>query len=127
MITLNRYKLRKWSRLIRIRDNFTCYLCETKFDSRDAKHARGNLDAHHIYPKAIYNQDKDEKYAQYPYDLNNGISICRICDRRKDPGPCHQSIVHTSRHSWKKWTCMFKRWVNRKANKEFNEKYQDRI
>jgi hypothetical protein len=128
MYDLHEGALRRWSVYIRTRDNFTCYMCEERFDSRDSAHYRGNLDAHHIYPKALYNGGVDPKYEHYPYDLNNGISLCRVCDRRKKmPGPCHQPIVHTSRDSWRKWTCMFKRWVRRKANQAFKDKYQHRI
>jgi hypothetical protein len=101
-VGLNDYYLRRWSLLVRLRDDHVCFMCE----ERD-KH---NCDAHHIYPKA--------DYPEKAYDLDNGVAICK---------DCHYPIVHTSDKSWRKWTCAFKRWVNRKAHKAFQRNHEHKI
>jgi 5-methylcytosine-specific restriction endonuclease McrA len=99
------YYLKRWSTLVRLRDNHKCYMCE-KLDKHD-------MHAHHIYPKSVY--------PEKAYELTNGVCLC---------GDCHLRIVHTSwgkNPSWLKWTGFFKRWVRRVANKRFNEEYQNKI
>ena len=100
---LNKYRLRKWSRLVRIRDEFICYVCSEKIERRYSQ-------AHHIYPKYLY--------PEKAYDLSNGVCVC---------GDCHMPIVHSTNRSWRKFTCFFKRCTKRKKNKEFNSKYHIRV
>ena len=102
MSKLSAYHLRRWSLLIRLRDGFTCYVC--------GKECKKSVQAHHIYPKAIY--------PEKAFDLYNGITVC---------GDHHQAVVHAQWTSWRKWTCMFKRWVRRKVNKEFNSEHQHKV
>jgi hypothetical protein len=98
----NKYHLRRWSLLVRLRDNFTCYVC--------GKKCRKTAQAHHIYPKAIY----PEKV----FYLDNGITVC---------AKHHQPVVHAQWKSWRKWTDFFKRPLRKKANKEFNQANQHKV
>jgi hypothetical protein len=96
---LNYYWLRRWSLLVRLRDDHVCYVC--------GERKKDKAQAHHIYPKAVY-PDK-------AYELDNGVTVC---------SDCHQPIVHSQWTSWLKWTDFFKRWVRRAANRRFNERRQ---
>lgn len=99
---LSSYWLRRWSESVRERDDHVCYVCgERKED---------NCDAHHVYPKC--------KYPEKAYDLTNGVTVCR---------DCHQPLVHTSEKSWRKWTDFFKRYLRKKAIKQFNALNNDKI
>jgi 5-methylcytosine-specific restriction endonuclease McrA len=99
---LNPYHLRRWSLLIRLRDDFTCHVC--------GKRCKLTSQAHHIYPKAIY--------PKRAYELKNGATVCE---------DHHQPLVHIQKKSWKKWTDFFKRPLRRKANREFNEANQMKV
>lgn len=85
------YKLRKWSRLVRIRDGGECQLCTDK-------PGIFKLHAHHIYPKEF------EYYAKIAYEIDNGIALCP---------KCHWRVVHGSGSNWKRFTCMFRRYTKR--------------
>jgi hypothetical protein len=98
------YYIDKWARYIKIRDNFICQMCEEKGDSRRLLHS------HHIERQA----DKPE----LAVDLDNGVCLCE---------KCHLAIVHSTHKNHKKFRVIFKRWVRRKANMEFQEKYQNRL
>jgi len=98
----NKYHLRRWSLLVRLRDDFTCYVC-------GEKNKRG-VHAHHIYPKAIY--------PERAYNLENGITVC---------AKHHKPVVHSQWTSWKKWTDFFKRPLRRKKNRVFNEDNQHKV
>ncbi len=99
MAELDHYQLRRFSVLIRVRDNYTCYLCGKKCKKYLAH-------AHHVYPKSVYKEKA--------YSLNNGITLC---------GECHLKIVHTTWFSWKKFTCFFKRYIKYKRNRDFNKEH----
>jgi len=98
----NYYHLRRWSLLVRIRDDHTCYVC--------GRRCKQSAQAHHIYPKALY--------PDRAYDLANGVTVC---------ADHHQAVVHAQWTSWLKWTDFFKRWVKRAANRRFNEQYQYKV
>lgn len=57
-----------WSNAVRSRDGFTCQLCGGKPKRRKSIHA------HHIVPFA--------KDAALRFDINNGVTLCRLCHRR---------------------------------------------
>jgi len=96
-------KHQKWSRLVRIRAMFKCFVCSEIIPWRQTQ-------AHHIYVKAIY--------PEKAYDLDNGICVC---------GPCHQPRIHSTVDSWRKFIPMFKAWLRRASVQAFNHKNQDRI
>jgi len=102
MSNLNEYHLRRWSLLVRMRDDFTCHVC--------GKKSKTNSQAHHIYPKSIY--------PHKALKLNNGATVCE---------EHHQPLVHIKVTSWRKWTDFFKRPLMRKANREFNEVNQYKV
>jgi 5-methylcytosine-specific restriction endonuclease McrA len=96
------YHLRRWSLLVRIRDDFVCHVC--------GKRCKLDSHAHHIYPKVLYGAKA--------YELNNGITVC---------AEHHRGLVHITKHSWKKWTDFFKRPLRRKKNREYNETNQHKV
>jgi 5-methylcytosine-specific restriction endonuclease McrA len=98
------YYLAKWSRYIRIRDNFICQMCLEKATSKR------KIQAHHL----------DRKYdcPEKALDLNNGVSLCETC---------HLRIVHSTHKNHKQFRVIFKRVVSWKRNEEFERKYQDRL
>lgn len=102
-MTFNRGKLRKLSILCRKRDNNICRLCVNEFPTSE-------LDCHHIDPKSI----KPSK----AYDLDNSIALC---------SECHLKVVHSSDDNHKQFRVIFLRWVRRKANREFNKRFQYRV
>lgn len=59
---------RAWSNAVRTRDGFICQMCGKKPARRKSIHA------HHIVPFA--------KSAELRFDINNGITLCRVCHRR---------------------------------------------
>lgn len=99
------YKLSKWSRLVRIRDEGVCQMCSNKVNI-------WKLHAHHIYPKHYV------RYKSKVYQLNNGVSLCRRC---------HLSVVHSEIKNWKRYTGMFRQYQMRKHIKEFNKNRQDDV
>jgi len=102
-VRFSKTKLRRWSTLVRVRDKFVCYLCESKGK-------RWEMESHHIYPKSVY-PDK-------AYDLANGVCLCNNC---------HQRLIHHTRKSWRKFTCFFRRHVDKKAMVEFNRKNASKV
>lgn len=59
------YMFKKWANQVKIRDNFTCQICD----------ARGcYLESHH---KNGWNAFPDERYC-----LDNGVTLCRRCHDR---------------------------------------------
>jgi len=79
------------------------------------------LQAHHIYPKALY--------PDLALNLDNGIILC--CSH-------HLGIVHNHNSSvdikdydwesgWKSWVVTFNRWNTMKDNFEFNRDNQHRL
>lgn len=101
---ISSYRLRKWSKAIKLRDKNTCQMCNRI----------GTIEAHHIYPKSLY--------PLKAYDLDNGVSLCRCC---------HIISVHASNtfdlSNWQKFVPMFRYMMRLVRFKNFNEKYQDRI
>jgi 5-methylcytosine-specific restriction endonuclease McrA len=104
-MNINEYKLRKWSRLVRLRDEAECQMCGDK-------PGVFKLEAHHVYPKQY------EKYFSRIYDLSNGISLCE---------QCHLRVVHSSAKNWKRFTTMFRMYMKRKAIKTFNKGRQSEL
>lgn len=102
MQKLSSYWLRRWSLLVRLRDNFTCYVC--------GRTCRKSAEAHHVYPKA--------SHPERAYDLENGVTVCQ---------DHHQAVVHAQDNSWRKWTTFFKRYVSYKRNRSFNETNQHKV
>ncbi len=102
---LDKYKLTRWARIIKLRDKGRCYMC-------DNSHPIKELNAHHIYPKA------DIRYSFKAYNLDNGISLC---------WRCHRELVHSGWVSWRKYVAMFRNRMRSKNNKKFNKKNQVRI
>jgi hypothetical protein len=104
------YMLAKWSRMVRIRDEHICQMCEEDSMKESSTLSRRIMHSHHIDPKW--------KYPEKALDLDNGICLCHRC---------HLEIVHTSEKSWKKFWIICKRHVRRVAYRAFNEKYQGRL
>jgi len=98
-MALDKYRLTKWSRLIRIRDGGECWMCQ-------ARPGIFKLQAHHIYPKHI------KRYCRRAYSLGNGISLC---------ARCHNRIVHAKKDNWKRYTGMFNSYIRRKDIYKFNK------
>ena len=103
------YLLAKWSRIVRIRDSFTCHLCEESPYTNKGLRKR-DMHSHHIDPKYLYDTRK--------LDLTNGICLC---------ARCHREIVHTSVKSWRNLRYIFTRYQKRKAVAAFNLKYQYKL
>lgn len=61
---------KEWRKLVKTRDNYTCQKC--------GENRKPLLDAHHI--KYV------EKYPELALDLNNGITLCRICHANEHGG-----------------------------------------
>ena len=82
------YRLRKWRYAVLERDGDRCLMC-------NVKPGRSRLQAHHIYPKALY--------PGWAYNPANGVSLC---------GRCHRGCVHAEnsfndRGNWKRFIPMF--------------------
>ena len=59
-------KIKKWSKAVKERDNYTCLRCSKK--------ATGyNINAHHVIPK--------EYYLESAFDIDNGVTLCAPCHR----------------------------------------------
>lgn len=95
--SINRNMLLRWSRIIRLRDNGICYLCQKK-------EGIFKMHSHHIYPKS------NPKYYDKIYILDNGITLCERCHK----------IVHATLQNWKKFCFMFKGHMRNKTIKKFN-------
>ena len=63
----NPAKLTKWAKQVYKKDKHTCLKCGYKAGG-DLK-----LEAHHVYPKAIY--------PRKAYDVRNGATLCEVCHR----------------------------------------------
>ncbi len=96
-LELSKYKLNKWSKLIKTREDYVCYMCNSDKIEK--------IESHHIYPKGI------ERYIPKAYNLDNGITLCHRCHRR---------IVHISWVNWKKFVSMFRQYMRRKKVSEYN-------
>ena len=106
-LELSKYKLNKWARLIKTREEYTCYMCN---DQDETYVLSDNIEAHHIYPKG------DPRYINRAYDLSNGITLCH---------ECHRDIVHDSWVNWRKFTSMFRQYMRRKKVFQFNNEKQE--
>ena len=62
-------EIRKWTKQVYERDNYTCKCCS---------HKGGKLNAHHLNSWNIYKETR--------FDINNGITLCESC---------HKSFHHT--------------------------------
>lgn len=71
-------QLREWSKLVKIRDLYTCQICGSK------KH----LHAHHIMMRS--------KYKESALDVDNGITLCRTChaEQHKDNLSIYNLIIN---------------------------------
>ena len=96
---LSKYKLSRWSRLVRLRDKGICFMCHEN-------DGIFKMAAHHIYPKG------DIRYSHKAYDLRNGITLC---------WRCHRKVLHTTWTNWRRYCIMFKAYMKRKAIRKFNK------
>ncbi|AKQ08542.1 HNH endonuclease [Bacillus phage PBC2] len=64
---------REWRKSVFERDGYTCQKC------KDDK--GGNLEAHHIL--------NFSKYKDIRYDINNGITLCKVCHNPNEEGSFH--------------------------------------
>jgi len=94
----------RWSRIVRIRDNHTCVMC------KEAATSRRKMHAHHI--------NRQVDHPEQAVNISNGVCLCERC---------HLQIVHSTHINHKQFMINFKRWVGRKANKAFAEKYQYKL
>jgi hypothetical protein len=97
-MAFDKYRLRKWSRLVRLRDGGKCFMCQVEPSIY-------KLQAHHIYPKHI------KKHCRRVYSLKNGITLCRRC---------HKRVVHAKKDNWKRYTQMFNAYMRRRDIVKFN-------
>lgn len=59
------WKLKRWKKLVKERDNYTCQICGiSKCQGR-------RICAHHIKPF--------DEYEELKYDINNGQTLCNVC------------------------------------------------
>jgi hypothetical protein len=77
---------------------------------KEAVDVRRKMHAHHI--------DRQHDHPELAVDLNNGVCLC---------GDCHLRVVHSTVKHHKTFRVIFKRWVRRKANKEFEDAYQHKL
>ena len=101
------YLISKWSRLVRIRDEFTCAMCRRTPPRR-------RLQSHHIHPKS--------KYPERAYDLSNGVSLCVSC---------HICVVHAETTfdigNYLFYVPAFRRYVGLSKQRKFNKANQHRL
>lgn len=96
------YQLRKWSRLVRIRDaengRGRCVMCRGFFSI-------WQLQAHHIWPKSLF--------PDRALDPDNGVSLCAGCHQ----GPTHAQspsvdVINSAPDAgWRMWVPSFSAWV----------------
>lgn len=99
----NDYYLGKWSRIVRIRDEKICQVCDNECPTYYAH-------AHHIFPKGIY--------PELAYMLWNGITCC---------SKCHIRVVHSSVQNESLFRMLFWSHMARRGVRDFNVMYQDRL
>ena len=104
------YHLSKWSRFIRLRDGYICFLCEEDKDKQSFTTAKRVMHAHHIDPKSIV--------PEFRFRMENGVCLCNRC---------HHEIIHTTEDSWKKFRQIFLEYSTRPEVKDFNERAQQRL
>ena len=86
------------------RDGDRCKLCDNEYT------ADNECEVHHIY----------RQVDRIDLALNISAVVC-LCEK------CHLSVVHSSENNHLQFASMFKKWINRKANKAFNEAIQPRL
>jgi len=99
------YRLRKWSRFIKVRDKATCALC-------DIAPGIGRTESHHIRPKALF--------PEFQLDLANGVCLCTKCHK----GVVHKEMINDGGH-WKKFVDLFEELSQLKM--QWNIQHQSRI
>lgn len=103
------YRLSKWSKLVRERDNNTCYMCGRPV-------VDGSFQSHHIRPKSR------PEFCHLVYDLSNGITLCVVC---------HLFSVHGDNNldgdNCDKFIPMFDAYMDREYIRSFNEQNQSSI
>ena len=102
--SLSKYHLRRWSRLVRIRDGYICSICKKPITPRH------KAQAHHIMPKILY--------PERAFDLVNGITV---------HGHHHQRVVHASQIWWQDYVCYFARKMREPWRRLFNADNQHKI
>lgn len=120
---LSKYRLARWSVLVRERDDMECFMCKREClkrrEVRDkiaecirAKyHYNGLLgEAHHI--RAKYH------YPEKAYNLDNGITLC---------WRCHRQVVHSTYQTFRIYLHPFTMAMTRTVNREFNDENQRRV
>lgn len=111
-VELDDYLLRKWARVIKVRNRGVCLMC-------GVEPGLARLQVHHVYPKSIY--------PARAYDLDNGVCLCLRC---------HMGVVHAENSfvdlspeggNWRRFVVMFRYQMRLKTLREFNEREQHRI
>lgn len=129
MIEATDSELRKWSRLLLLRDSALvipgradsprmgiCVLCGV-----NVFHRTSNLQAHHIHPKSLF--------PEMALTLSNGVMVC---------AGHHQGIVHAFNPGvdvaenridagWRIYVPTFDRWVHLAPNEAFNRENQGKL
>lgn len=103
-VALSAYHLRRWSRLVRIRDGYTCAICNKPITPRH------KAQAHHIMPKILY--------PERAFDLSNGITI---------HAHHHQPVVHTSHTWWQGYAVYFAKLGRQGWRRLFNREHQEKV
>lgn len=81
-------QLRRWSYGVRCRDEWRCQMCQRL---HNPLHPAGKLEAHHIWPKALY--------PEFALDAANGITLCWMC---------HRLVVHATVPNWRQYVALWK-------------------
>jgi hypothetical protein len=85
---ISSYRLRKWRAVVLNRDGDRCQMCAVR-------PGRRRLNAHHIYPKAIY--------PSIALEPANGITLCARCHR----GCVHAENTFNDHGNWRRFVPMF--------------------
>lgn len=124
---LSKYRLARWSVLVRERDDMECFMCKReclkrreireRLEKANGEHSStmdfvsGLLgEAHHI--RAKYH------YPEKAYNLDNGITLC---------WRCHRQVVHSTYQTFRIYLHPFTMAMTRTVNREFNDENQRRV
>ena len=108
------YQLRKWSRLVRLREGGRCALCTGQFDIWT------RLSAHHIRPKALY--------LDLALELDNGIALCSGCHIHiTHGGNTFADIKAGEGGRWRFLLPTFEGYILGERVSQFNEENQGRL
>ena len=100
----NSYQYERLRYYTKQRDGDRCKLCDNEYIEEN------ECEVHHIY--------KQVDRPDLALDIDAVICLCENC---------HLSIVHSSENNHLQFASMFKKWINRKANKLYNQSIQPRL